>query len=505
MATSTRSFAVTVRPADTPISFYPLELVLPRQAGTAPSTDAGIVSVPSGHFIFFAHPNVPYEFEPVIKGGAFPYTLELLNAPAGMVLVDSVNDDGFVVKRIRWPNPAGTVTPSLRVTDAAGTVREEPWTIVTTTADWKFFSPSGNDTTGDGSFASPWQTLVKAQTSTANQRCVFRAGTYSFQGIPVTVMGDGNQRAQWGPGRGSSIQLIAFPGETVEFDHGYQAGVAPGIMVEVEPPAYSASAQPVFFSGFTSRNVANSLWRLQVQGHYHYFDLTFRDIWEPTGGANPAGLMFVTGGGAMLRQYVYLHLRGLGMNYGQGCGVFKMYSCRRPIVIISADGCRGPGDFKFCSVEFEARGWRVRNSNFDGMDFFGNLHADETVPTYCSGELRYSLIDRRNFSATAMALDVNQDGQAKAIQIYRNTLLGRVQVRNTTTPNGPFTLMGNVIENTDGTYQDRVLLYAVSDPSRILYANNLSGSAADGMVDANGRLQGAFRTAHFGSRGHELP
>jgi hypothetical protein len=43
----------------------------------------------------------------------------------------------------------------------------------------------------------------------------------------------------------------------------------------------------------------------------------------------------------------------------------------------------------------------------------------------------------------------------------------------------------------------------VSDPSVIVYLDNLAGNPGDGIVDTSGVLQGSF-TTFLGSRGHQL-
>jgi hypothetical protein len=52
--------------------------------------------------------------------------------------------------------------------------------------------------------------------------------------------------------------------------------------------------------------------------------------------------------------------------------------------------------------------------------------------------------------------------------------------------------------------RDRITLEAVSAPGRVTYAENLSGTPADGIVDAEGNLAGPYRS-HLGTRGHGLP
>lgn len=153
---------------------YPLAIYWPREAGTTP--ESGATAFPSNHRIFWAHTS-GYQIIARPRGGMRPYTHALTNAPAGM----SIDADTGV---ITWPNPSGTVTPTYHLTDAHGDTLSEPWTITTDNSRFRFFSPSGNDTTGDGSEANPWRGFTRVNSSTnANLICVFRTGEYPLTGL----------------------------------------------------------------------------------------------------------------------------------------------------------------------------------------------------------------------------------------------------------------------------------------------------------------------------------
>ncbi len=98
-------------------------------------------------------------------------------------------------------------------------------------------------------------------------------------------------------------------------------------------------------------------------------------------------------------------------------------------------------------------------------------------------------------------MEVNQDGLANGIHLYRNTFIGSVRVRNTDSEDGPFRFERNVIVSSDSG-RDRIASEGVSDPSRIVTTDNLAGSPSDQLVNPEGKLLGKHRSL-VGRRGHE--
>ena len=94
---------------------YPLELISPRAAGTAPT--AGLAVIPGGHRIFKAYPGVPYNIRVAVTGGAYPFTYSLSGAPSGMTINAATGE-------VNWPSPVGTtVTPTINVAGRRGRAR----------------------------------------------------------------------------------------------------------------------------------------------------------------------------------------------------------------------------------------------------------------------------------------------------------------------------------------------------------------------------------------------
>lgn len=501
---------VTVRQrrvsAAVPPAVYPLELVSPREAGTAPSADSGTPNMPSGHRIFKAYPGIPYEIRAVVIGGAYPYTFSLSgDVPSGMT-IDATTGE------IVWASPAADASPTITVTDSDGTVRSSTWDIVVTTAGFQFYSPTGNDSNA-GTLASPRQTLNHARTNTAGDIVYFRGGTYTFSGVPEVSYGTGHTRTSWGNVRGSSVQLLAYPGETVIFDHLYSAGTHQGLMVDLEPESYAADAQPVYFDGIESFGASNCLWRLSVEGHYHTFRrMTFRDIWEPTEGDNPGGIMHVTTG--TMRQYcTYQDNVGYDLDHGATCGLYKFYGLRKLLIEDNeAYTTGGPFDLKFATPRFEVRGCWFHDNAYIDQGIVGNQNGQSG--DYVSGEVRFNRITGRGYSggpSDAYVVNLNNFALTEQVDVYRNTLVGAIRIQPAASDTGgPFKFYNNVIINDNTGHPDNISYDNPVNTGLVELgagaAANVVGAEGSGVVNEAGDLAliGASRTAYLGTHGHEI-
>src|SRR5262245_8720973 len=77
-------------------TYYPLQVILPRPADTAP--DPGQPTLSPDHFTLWAYPGVEYRMRAAVIGGHYPYAYALSGAPAGMT-IDPVTGV------IAWPDP----------------------------------------------------------------------------------------------------------------------------------------------------------------------------------------------------------------------------------------------------------------------------------------------------------------------------------------------------------------------------------------------------------------
>lgn len=461
---------------------YPLELVSPRAVGTAPVS--GNSAITAGNRIFKAYPGIEYNIRAVVIGGAYPYTFSLSGAPAGMTINAQTGE-------IRWPNATGTtVTPTITVTDTEGTQRSSPWTITVTTSGFRFIDSVNGSTTGNGTINSPHRALETMVNSSAVGEIVyFRNGVYSPLNMRRGSVGtpwervevENNQANIW----------IAYPGEAPILDFGFNSGSGePGVIVRFP-------MTNLYVDGLETRN--SRIIGFQVdRGSYGVFRrLRMHDhnmIRANLDGTNASFIMTLGGQAGDWCQYLAIQNNEF---YNMPADMaLKIYQQWKMVIEnnIMRDGFFGT-ELKADMPQFTYRA--NTHLRLTGRAIGGNMHENSTT-----GEINFNLV---NSPAGQAALDINQDGMAGRIDIYRNTLVGPVWLRSTDAADGPFRFYDNVIISSDsGTPAgSRIYNMGAVDQSRIMISNNLTGAPGGGIVDASGLLTSAY-AQYRGVRGHEL-
>lgn len=468
---------------------FPLELVSPRAAGSAPSNDPGTPAMPSGHRIFKAYPGLEYNIRAVVVGGSYPFTYSLSNAPAGMV-IDAATGE------ISWPDPTGaSATPTITVRDSEDTELSESWTITVTTEGFRFVDAVDGNDAGQGTLASPWRTLSEVKDSGAPGQIVyFRSGTYTTEGMALSG-GDTWQRVEF-TGTAHPVQWIAYPGEAPVIDNEYTPGASDNRFIRLS----GSDVHPVYLDGFSIINSWDKGLQYGSWTDYGVFRrLSISDIAEAIDGSNPAGIMTLSSYGDAGWYTAYQD----NDFHDNAAGGIKLYSHKKVLWedCLFRDSGGGP-DLKSHVPRFEVRGSTFANNAGNYCGLFGNMNfGGGGEGEAASGEIRHNLV---LCGPEQLAMDVNQDGMAGEIFLYRNTFVGRVRVRNTDSADGPFHFENNVIVNDDTDGTDQVWFEAVEDPSRVTFSDNLVGTPADGVVDASGSLQGEF-LSYLGTHGHQIP
>lgn len=468
---------------------FPLELVSPREADSSPSPDDASPPISAGHRIFKAYPGLEYNIRAVVIGGSYPFRFALDEAPSGMTIDARTGE-------IRWPKPSGTsATPKLTVVDSEGTSRSSTWTIRVGPEEFRFVDAvKGNDSNA-GTIEAPWKTLAQVKASNEVGKTVyFRTGTYTTTDMTAGG-GDTWTRVEFN-GRAHPVQWLAYPGEKPVIDHDFKTSGGAGRFIRITGAANS----PVYLDGLEITGARHmALQYGSGSCDYPVFRrLSIHGIAEGIDGANSAGIMTLT---SQSDPTWYAAYQNCDFHHNAPGGI-KQYSQKK----LLWEDCKfrdsgvGP-DLKSDIVRFEVRGCTFSGNRDTQAGLFGNMHPARNGGQI-TGEIRFNRM-LCGHAPSLYALEVNQDGLANEIHIYRNTLLGVVNVRNADSADGPFRFSRNVIVNL-GSGTDRVSFEAVSDPSRVVFAENLAGGPGDGIVDAEGNLVGSYRS-YIGKRGHQLP
>jgi hypothetical protein len=462
---------------------YPLELVQPRAVNTSPAT--GFPVITSTHRVFRAYPGLEYNVRAAVVGGAYPYTFTLTGGPSGMT-IDSRT--GLVT----WPNPQTTSSATLTVRDSEGTQVSSTWTINVTTSDFHFVDANCT-TCGQGTAAAPFRTISQMMNSSATgpgDFVIFRRGTYNVLDMPRDSVGTGWERVEIA-GSEKPVVWLAYPGEMPIIDFGYARN---GVQV----PLIRFTGANVYVDGFEtmrSRIIGFQTTSGPPDNYRTFRRLRMHTNSEP--GANNDGSNAAL---IMTTQNYHNESRYMTIQDNEFYDVpvdlaIKTYSLIKVLIEDNVfHDMLTAIELKADVPQFTVRANTFYNIGQDAIA--GNM--DEGVT---SGEINFNLIR----SPVRWAVDINQNGTARRIDIYRNTIKGRIRVRNTDAADGPFNFYDNVILNDDsGTPSGSKILHeSVSAPARVTTRDNLVGPLNSTIIDTIGLLTSQY-SQYLGLRGHQI-
>ena len=437
-----------------------------------------------------AYPGLEYNIRVAAIGGAYPYTYTLTGAPAGMTIDARTGT-------IAWANPRADAMPTVTVTDTEGASVSATWRIAVGSSGFRFVDARGgkasaangcNAACGTGTADAPWQSLADVQKAGAPGEIVyFRSGLYQVYDTVPSAPGDPWERAEFRGDRKPTVWL-AYPGEMPTIDFGYRPGQN-GRLIRF-------GGDDVYIDGFEG-----------VNAHYIAFQFengrggvgpTFRRLrmhrlGPGVDGGNCAFIMTMTG---PLSRYMVVQDSEFFDVTGEAVTI-KIYAQEKLLIedTVHADAPVAI-ELKYDAPRFTVRSNRFRD--ISGVAIGGNMH-EGRGGTKTSGEILF------NLARAQVALNLNQDGQARQIDVYRNTFIGQVMISNTDAEDGPFLLYNNVIANggaNGGPRAARLTFYQNVDGSRVTARDNLAGDTR--IVDAEGNLIGA-NAQQVGARGHQLP
>ena len=512
-------FVIAVFGLTTPSSgaIYPLELAFPRAAGSAPTS--GQPSISPNHRIFWAYPGVEYNIRASVIGGAYPYSFSLSNAPDGMTINPSTGE-------ISWPIPmeGKSVTPTITVQDAENVTVSSSWTIAVDSSRFVFIDQVNGrewDVTnpGTGTITNPFKRIrdlwegdayeSKRRNKHAHKIVYFRQGTYYIDGT-LEKYGSLGMARMAVLDTFKPVAWLAYPGEVPIID-GQCFAADPQIGArpcnKSNHISFYDTANNTYIDGFRVTNMAYHAFRVGGTGHYQVFRRNHFSRLGPTEpGVNEGWITTISSRSDEMGSYLTIQ-DNVFEDVDRGCFI-KLYSTQRTLIedniMRNSYDSTGGSNTEGLSIKggpldrITVRHNIIYNVVQKGIG--GNMHS------LSSAEILFNRVyNVTNFgkyeAGTASAIEINQDGLANNVHVYRNTIVGRVSIRNTDSGDGPFSLSNNIIINNDGgshIYFDRVI-----DPSRILTSDNLAGSPSDGIIDENLNLTSGYAT-HIGTRGYQV-
>jgi hypothetical protein len=378
------------------------------------------------------------------------------------------------------------------------------------------FVDGTNDGSGDtGAIGSPFDSMAQlhAASSLGSSRVIFRTGTYTLAGITVSNADDvnGEERIEWAYNGTPAhpVTWMAYPDETVTIDYEYTGSGAPYNTGD-SVPRIRISGPAIYMDGLNFTRSMTMAFQLEnrVSNHGAGF---WRNDFLTTGpgidGGNSAFIMWVAGSNDSFGDFVVGNSFE-GIQGGTGNSGLKMYNTNH--ALIEGNWFDDTGNHNEATIALKATDvqYTLRNNagEFTTTGIGGNMNG--TVDPQ-SGEISYNLIrgasgaEPTSAGMTIGRSKINTIGQH---DVFRNTFVAEIEISNLVTADGLYTFTHNVIVNDQGAQSPWPFFTesSITDSSRLVRDDNLTGASMDGILDANGELTGDSLT-YLGTRGHQIP
>ncbi len=470
-------------------------MILPlTYAANYPLSITNIEATGSMNRIRFAYPGLEYSFYVAARGGSYPYTYELAEAPSGLYIDKKT---GQVV----WSNPLERTTPysvTVRITDSEGISVSESWSVRVSKNNF-FFVDAINGTSrlngGNGSISNPWKNiedfyLGEADSTFAGAIIYFRRGTYTLWHEPGTnnnERGQGSDRIPFTSNK--PIAYLAYPGENPVMNLECNGNTGKHFWL--------ANANNFFFQGLSFQNIWNYALEIANSKFLTVIDCNFNGLNCATNYSNQAHLAGF-GYDSFTNNLVVIGNTfdgaGTGGSWKTGLKAYGYYYSvieRNRITNMDDHGVSIKGSSDYNTI----RGNIIRNCNV-GIGSAGYEHTNNNE--YC-----FNLIQGSN-----IPLYFNDSGTIANTYIYNNTTdTSPPRFRILETDDMPFVVYKNIFINnaTDSStfgeefYRNKCRFqYLASGQEQVIYQNNfifnnnLMLSDSDGVLDSNGLLTGAY-------------
>ena len=495
-------------------NYQTFQIIRPIAVGTV------VTGLDAENRVYRAYTGIPYVIHADAVGGSWPYTYTLTNAPSGMTIEAgpcTTISTTCTAGTITWPSPTGTASNIVvRITDKDGDYVEGTWTVTSSTtigADGFCFldASAGNDTTGNGSLVTPWQTLEKARATCGARSILYlRAGTYPTAGMTATDGVSAGYRHKVGFNENATpVIWLAYPGDArplIEF----------GATGSNEIEMFDMKGQNVWLEGFEMQNVGCIGFRtVERQGQFGIVvrNVIGHGVLDGYDGGNCSFFMWANFDDAPSHGDT-VQLSHFYDTNGGDCAL-KVYSVDWGLFESSYYH-----DATFTeavvALKNSVRYYTVRANKF-GADIVagvgGNMNDGGAFNHTTNGEIYHNLFlgsDTVDTAAGEITLGVGEIDPIGPTWVYRNTFVGGIiNVSNLLTVDGPYDFQTNVIVNaggTGGSCPARLTCYSISDYARLtVNVNNVQGANNGTIADTStGILVGASRTTYLGVAGFEL-
>jgi len=461
--------------------------------------------------IYHAYPGIAYEIQATARCGSWEeYWFELNNEPAGMTIDDCTGP-------VSWSGRAtcGVIqwTPGSTASNVEVCVHDddeqdcETYTITVATTRFKFVdADDGNDTTGDGSISTPWQTFEKGVLSAGADSILYLRGAtaaYTFTGLS-SILSTGRYMVNVAS---HPVIWLAYPDESPVLDYAYDHSTWNETYVRL-------TGSTIYVDGLTIRDGAGIVLQFARESGFGSVArrLTFDGLGPGEDGTNSGAIMYVSNTDTPSYYDIIQRVTVQDMYYGTGNCAFKMYTMRSPVVdynTITNIHDRVSASEAAFAIKADIQDYTLRGNTCTSVTAWptvvpcigGNMNSP-TLET--RGEIYHNLA---LIASGSQAFELNNDGVSGPVYIERNTFLGTMEMKNVTVDDGPFTYGYNVVVNaggSGGSCPERLTCISITDYTPIVVANSLQGATGDAIIDGSGNLTGTYRTDYLGSRGYEL-
>lgn len=443
-----------------------------------------------------AYPGLEYRIPIAVQGGAYPFKFEVISAPPGMTIGESVWDHDYGI--LTW-TPDGVSGPhnvTVRITDQELNTVDAFFTVRATTEGFIFLDPSVV-TSGDGTINAPLKTFDDVHKGNAEDT------TYS--GYAIYLRGGQHQLTGWAAnnmnynvvGTNKPIVWLGYPGETVEVDFSQShVRLTDGINV----------GDDIFIGGMKIKNsradMADSRFFFIGGGdgsRATFFEIDFENLVRGTAGNdNPGGVVAFRGS----THREYFTVIGCTIEEYSAPMIGSLYATRYGVM---ENNTLGPSSANSVNqglyLKESADYWSLRRNTSVNQNF--GYGAIEQMIEGSMGlqrvEIAYNTISTPSITSTAVVYNwaSNSVGDHR-VWLYRNTIVGKVMGLN-----GEYTAVfeNNIVINNDNPQ----IADSSGNAVRTKVDNVFATSSQQSQILNNSyQLIGDYRNSFLGRRGHEI-